>query len=76
MTKKGEEDYRNDKICRFCEKNIECDKVKDHFHLTVKYRGPAHSICNNIVTQKQSNYLPFIFHKFSNYDSHMFFFKN
>ena len=49
------------------------DKVKDHCHLTSDYRGPAHSKCNINVTQKQSNFLSFIFHNFSNYDCHMFF---
>ena len=33
----------------------------------------AHSTCNIIVTQKQSNFIPFLFHNFSNYDCHMFF---
>ena len=73
MTEENEEDFRNDNICRFCEKNIESDKVRDHCHLTGKYRGPAHSKCNINVTQKQSNFIPFIFHNFSNYDCHMFF---
>ena len=73
MTKKNEEDYRNNNICRFCEKIIECDKVRDHCHLTGNYRGHAHSKCNINVTQKQSNFIPFVFHNFSNYDCHMFF---
>ena len=72
MTEEDEEDYRNDNICRFCEKEILSDKVRDHCHLTGKYRGPAHSKCNINVTQKQSNFIPFIFHNFSNYDCHMF----
>ena len=38
-----------------------------------KYRGPAHNNCNINVTQKQSNFIPFIIHNFSNYDCHMFF---
>ena len=38
-----------------------------------KYRSPAHNTCNFIVTQKQSNFLPFAFHNFSNYDCHLFF---
>ena len=62
-------------ICRFCEKNIESDKVRDHCHLTGKYRGPAHNTCDINVTQKQSNFVPFVFHNFSNYDSYMFFIK-
>ena len=57
----------------FVKKNIDSDKVRDHCHLTGKYRGPAHSKCNINVTQKQSNFIPFIFHSFSNYDCHMFF---
>ena len=75
MTEKDEEDYRDNNICRFCEKNIESDryKVRDHCHLTGKYRSPAHSKCNINVTQKQSNFIPFIFHNFKNYDCHMFF---
>ena len=73
MTPADEENYQNNNICRFCEKFIEYDKVRDHCHLTGKYRGPAHSKCNIIVTQKQSNFIPFIFHNFSNYDCHMFF---
>ena len=73
MKQKDEEEYRNDDICRFCEKEILSDKVRDHCHLTGKYRGPAHGKCKFNVTQKQSNFIPFIFHNFSNYDCHMFF---
>ena len=73
MTDEDEEDYRNNNICRFCEKFIESDKVRDHCHLTSKNRGPAHNTCNINVTQKQNNFIPFIFHNFSNYECHMFF---
>ena len=72
MTQEDEEDYRNNNICRFCEKRIESDKVRYHCRLTGKYRGPAHSKCNVNVTQEQSNFIPFIFHNFSNYDCHVF----
>ena len=73
MTDEDEEDYRNDNICSFCGKELLSDKVRDHCHLTGKYRGPSHSKCNINLTQKQSNFIPFIFHNFSNYDCHMFF---
>ena len=73
LTEEDEEDFKNNNICRFCGKIIESDKVRDHCHLTGKYRGPAHNTCNINVTQKQSNFIPFIFHNFSNYDCHMFF---
>ena len=72
-TKEDEEDFRKINICRFCEKNIEIDKVRDQCHLTGKYRRPAHSICNFNVIQKQSSFIPFLFHNFSNYDCHMLF---
>ena len=58
MNEQDEEDFRNNNICRFCEKNIESDKVRDHCHLTGKYRGPAHSKCKINVTQEKSNFLP------------------
>ena len=73
MIDDDEEEFRNDNVCRFCEKEILSDKVRDHCHLTGDYRGPAHSKCNINVPQDQSNFIPFIFHNFSNYDSHMFF---
>ena len=56
MTQEDEEDYRKNNVCRFCEKIIEPDKVRDRCHLTGKYRGPAHSKRNINVTQKQSNF--------------------
>ena len=49
------------------------DKVRDHCHLTGDYRVPAHSKCNINVTQKQSNFIPFKIHIFSNNDCHIFF---
>ena len=73
MTQENEEDFKNNNNCRFCEKEILSDKVRDHCHLTGKYRGPAHNTCNINVKQKDSNFIPFIFHNFSNYDCHMFF---
>ena len=73
MTEDDEEDFKNNNICRFCEKEILSDKVRDHCHLTGKYRGPAHNTCNINVKQKDSNFIPFAFHNLSNYDCHMFF---
>ena len=73
MTQENKEDFDNNNICRFCEKNIESDKVRDHCHLTGKYNGPGHNTCNIIVKQKDSNFIPFIFHNFTNYDCHIVF---
>ena len=73
MTEDDEKDYRNNITCRFCEKDIESDKARDHCHLTCKYRGPAQNKCNINVTQDKSNIILFKFHNFSNFDCHMFF---
>ena len=73
MTEEDKQDFENDNICRYCEKYIESDKVRDHCHLTGKYRGPAHNECNLQVKQKDSNFITIGLHNFSNYDNHMFF---
>ena len=73
VTEDDEGDFENNNICRFCGKEILSEKVRNHCHLTGKYAGPAHNVCNINVKQKNSNFLPFAFHKFSNYDCHMFF---
>ena len=75
MTENDEEELKNNSICRFFEKKIQSDKIRDHCHchLTGKYRGEAHNKGNFNVTQNESNIIPFIFHNFSNYDCHLFF---
>ena len=73
ITEEDKQDFENNNICRYCEKYIETDKVRDHCHLTAKYRGPAHNKCNLQVKQKDSNFITIGLHNFSNYDCHMFF---
>ena len=73
ISKEKEEDFKKNNTCRFCEKEKLSDKVRDHCHLTGKYRGPAHNTCNINVKLKDSNFIPFAFNNFSNYDCHMFF---
>ncbi|XP_065684453.1 uncharacterized protein LOC136096861 [Hydra vulgaris] len=43
ITCKDKEEFNNAKICHICEKDLNEDKVKDHCHITGKYRGAAHS---------------------------------
>ena len=71
MTEK-DEDFDNNSICRFCEKETLSDKVREYCHLTGKNRGPAHNTCNRNVKQKDSNFIPFAFYNFSKYACHMF----
>ena len=44
-------------------------KVRDHDHLTGKFRGAAHSSCNLLV--RKSYKIPVFFHNFRGYDSHL-----
>ena len=64
--------HHSNNTYRFCEKQVIVHKVRDHCHLTGKYRGPAHQKYKRNVTQKQSIFIPFVFHNFSNYDCHLF----
>ena len=44
-------------------------KVRDHDHLTGKFRGAAHNRCN--LRMKKSYKIPVFFHNFRGYDSHL-----
>ncbi len=65
-------DFENNNTCWLCEKDA-VDKVRDHDHLTGKYRGVACNNCNLNAKQGLSNFVPVLFHNFSGYDCHMFF---
>ena len=41
--------------------------------MTGKCRGAAHESCNINVKKQQSNFIPDMFHNFSNNDCHLFF---
>ena len=46
-------------------------KVRDHDHLTGKYRGPAHSKCNQTLRiDPYRTPIPVFFHNLKNYDAH------
>ena len=45
-------------------------KVRDHCHITGKYRGPLCNVCNSRLRLKRRT-LPVIFHNFKGYDSHL-----
>ena len=73
MSEEDVEDDRTNIICRLCAKELTSDKVREHCHLTGKYRCPGHNNCNINVTRKQSIFILFVFHKVSNKDCHNFF---
>ena len=38
--------YDNSTLCHICNEELGEDKVRDHCHLSSKFRGAAHEICN------------------------------
>ena len=74
MTAKDKIDYKKATICHICERGIPKEgddprfkKVRDHCHLTGKFRGAAHSMCN--LKYRLPKFYPVIFHNLSGYDS-------
>ena len=43
--------------------------LRDHYHVTGKYRGSAHNTCNRSF--RLSNKIPIIFHNSRGYDGHL-----
>ncbi|XP_051165698.1 uncharacterized protein LOC127284345 [Leptopilina boulardi] len=63
-------DFKNANTCHICQQKIVQGevKVRDHNHLTGKYRGAAHQNCN--VNYHESPTIPVVFHNLSGYDAH------
>ena len=70
MTHADKKRYRETDVCHICDETIEDNKVRDHDHLTGKFRGAAHSLCN--ISYTEPNFVPVVFHNLSGYDSHLF----
>ena len=70
MTRKNEIAFQNAEICHICDQKLDNDEVRDHCHLTGKYRGAAHDYC--IKNYQIPKFFPEIFHNLTGYDSHIF----
>jgi len=55
--------------CHICEKPLAGDSVRDHCHITGKYRGAAHNACN--LKLRLNTHIPVVFHNLRGYDSHL-----
>ena len=67
--------YDETNICHICECEIDKGskknyKVRNHCHLSGKFRGAAHSKCN--LNYKIPKFYPVVFQNLSGYDSHLF----
>ena len=73
LSEEEEEEFQSSKTCWICEKLIENDdeKVRDHCHITGKFRGAAHWNCN--INFQLTKKVPVIFHNLRGYDSHLIF---
>lgn len=70
LTQEEEESYLTANHCYLCEKSIGKEvKIRDHCHITGKYRGPAHNCCN--LRCQAPDFLPVFIHNLSGYDSHI-----
>ena len=71
MFAEEEERFQLSNSCWICDKifDVGDDKVRDHCHITGKYREPAHWSCN--INLKLSKKIPVIFHNLRLYDSHL-----
>ena len=76
MTASDEKDFQNAEKCWICDRKYKPDEkenipVRDHCHMTGKYRGSAHRKCNlNIQISAEKIKIPVVFHNLTGYDNH------
>ena len=61
--------YDNSTLCHICNEELGEDRVRDHCHLSGKFRGAAHEICN--LEYEVPKFFQVVFHNLSSYDSHL-----
>ena len=73
--KKDQLEAKSQENCKFCEKPLLQknfrDAVKDHCHITGRYRGAAHNACNlKMRIKPKTDQIPVVFHNLRGYDAH------
>ena len=73
MTEEEEHLFQQSNYCWIYKKIIdnEDEKVRDHCHITGKFKGSAHWDCN--INFQLTKKIPVIFHNLKGYDSHLIF---
>ena len=66
MTKGDNEDFKNSAKCWICVNDYSDNdvKIRDHCHITGKYRGSAHRDCN--INLKLNHQISIVFHNLKN----------
>lgn len=77
LTVRQKREFQKASHCHICEspfsnnlKHPDYKKVRDHCHLTGKFRGASHNKCN--INYRDKQVIPTVFHNLSGYDSHFF----
>ena len=75
MIEEEEHLFQESNSCWICDKltDHEYEKVRDHCHVTRKFRGAAHRSCN--IKFQLNKKVPVIFHNLRRYNSHLIFCK-
>ncbi|XP_077263128.1 uncharacterized protein LOC143897994 [Temnothorax americanus] len=70
LTEDEKRKFRLATRCHVCGKSFQPEdkRVRDHCHLTGRYRSPAHSRCN--LNYRNVYVIPVFFHNLSGYDAH------
>ena len=72
MTRGNWRAFRTAETCHVCDKPLEGDSVRDHCHITGKYRRAAHTACNlKLRLNPKTTAIPMVFHNLRRYDSHL-----
>ena len=71
MSAKDEQIFQSSNKCWICNKLFDArdNKVRNHCHVTEKYRGSAHWSCN--INLKLTEKVPVLFHNLRGYDTHL-----
>ena len=72
MTKQDIQTYNNSTVSHACHGLLNSNSVRDHYHITAKFRVVEHIACNlksRLETRRSS--IPVVFHNLRGYDSHL-----
>ena len=69
MTEEGEHLFQQGNNCWICKTIVDNkdEQVRDHYHISGKFRGSAHWDCN--INFQLTKKIPVIFHNLKGYDS-------